>query len=467
MKRFVFIFSLILISSRSFSLDLFSFRGLDFYTSGTSTMRTSSPGETKICADSGFRLRLSNAVGIFSIGFPNTRLPDFPSKFSQISDWSSFDSAFDLRYGLSVKVAPKMLPVGVKILAGTLELGGGLSRLRSPNISTSSALKTFTPPTFGADASLPAFDSGEKPFAFSVKVFPSAENASVPEAEFSATCDNNFFASVHKVFSLPFVQSAGASLNFASFVYGDSGTSSWFFDERPFLDERFFSCGMEIFMLFPVAKLFVCAAASQSPFGGFSPWMRANVSVPLGRFSVNSAFYIGDGELVSVSGKRTDSWIQAQINPMGRFDIGKIKLDMGLLFQCDIKCGAGLLVDYVFRWDGSLKIGTVDLDADASYKRFGLDGGWLFSCGTDFLFRGKTFSSGASLSCKVDEKKSELSFSGNFSPKGSPVKSVGAGFSGSIRDGKLLSPEAEISLGIKRQWKFASLNAQFLFKLGF
>ena len=467
MKKFVLIFSLILISSRSFSLDLFSFRGLDFYTSATGSMHSSSPGETKICADSGFKLRLSNAVGIFSIGFPNTKLPDFPPKFAQISDWPSFDSAFDLRYGFSVNIAPKIFPVGVKILAGTLEFGGGLSRLRSPNLSTSSALKVFTPPAFGTEASLPAFDSGEKPFALSVKVFPSAENVFFPVAEFSATRDNNFFASVHKVFSLPFVQSAGASLNFASTVYGDCGTSSWFFDDRPFLTERFFSCGMEIFMLFPAAKFFVCAAGSQSPFGGFSLWIRMNVSVPIGHFSVNTAFYIGDGELVAASGKRSGSWIQAQINPVCGFDVGKAKLDMGLLFQGDIKSGSGLFVDYVLRWDGSMEIGCVDLDASASYRHLGLDGGWLFSCGTDFLFRGKSFSSGASISCRTDEKKSELSFSGTFSPKNSPLKSVGAGFSGSIRDGKFLSPKAELSLGIKRQWKFVSLNAQLLFRLDF
>ena len=454
MKRLFLSFLFLMVLPPVFSDGLFSLRGIDFQSSVSSVFSVhKDASDSKIKADSGIRLRLSNLTGIFSFRLPYSRFSDFPPpvEFS------------DFRFGLRASILPDDFPIGLKLLSGTLGFGGAVSRLKSPVPSFYGALRAFSLPASGIRPSIPGFSSSAAPFSVALVLEPSTENCFVPALEFGATMENDFFASVSKKVPFPFAKSASVSLNACSSVYGSAERSSWFSAERPFLPGRFLSADAELSLVFPSAEVFLCFALSQSPFGFFYPWFRSDLSFSASCFTVNSSFYAGDPLLISASGKRIPVWMQVQMNPQFSFYAKDVKISNGLFFQIGLesfRSPGHLPGSLEVRWDGRMKYGLGNVSADAFFDCSFPGGKWSCGAGASASFPFTGFDAEASVSWNTGGGKSSLSLDASFSPGCPLIECAAVSFSSKFGDSGFLSGSSGFSVSLKKKWKFFSMTAK-------
>ena len=473
MKKFFPLIFFSLISVRMFPSEFLSFRGVDFYASVSQSASVSDFRGSRLKADAGFKLDFSGVKGVLSIGLPDVGFLELPETFGGMGSWNAFDETFVLRYGASVSFSPGFLPIGIDLYAGTLNFSGGISRLKSPLLSHSSALKASVLPSSGISVSLPDFSSSEKAMSLALKFRPNGRNSWMPEIQAGADSDDSFFVSVSKSIPLPFVRSSVLSLNAASFVHGDDGSSSWFFDERPYLNDRFFGCSMEFRMKFQNAGVFVFGSLNQSPFGGLHPVFRTNVSLSFSGFVLNGGFYIANCPLVTVSGKKVSTWMQFQMNPWFRFALGPFKASTGLFFQGDVNESRShdrsLYPDLFFRWDGRLNGSSERYSASVAFDRSWEDDSWKLSSAVAVKLKRSALDADFSVSHEYDggpgKDKSSLDFSASVSPSDSVLKSLSASFSASMAGSEVSSASLGLSAEIRKRWGRVELNAALSFSL--
>lgn len=461
MRKICFAFFLTFFAFNVSALDFITFRGIDFISSTATTLYQEDNKDSKIKIDSGLKLNFSNLMAFLSLGIPSTAFSDFSAEYGAFNNWDDFNQKTNLRYGCYFNV-PGNEYFNMKISAGTLVFGNGITRLRNPTLSVSSGLKSPNLPPPGIGASLPDVSSAEKPFSLSLDFSPKMALRFMPEIEFGATSEKEFYASVFKNFSVPVLGSIAMALNVGSFVYGKDYSDSWMQICRPFLEDRFLSGNLEFYLSRKNLKMFLSLAATQNPFGGFQLWSRGSASFVSPALVVNSAFFVSDYSLVTASAQRPHVLLELQLNPWGRFSVGNSRLNLGLFFQLSAKETDKIIpenfFDFVFQFDGNMKTSGRTNSLNASYRYSTLDGGWSFGAGTSFSVLREKFSVGANASYKLENEKSTMQAGLSFSPKKSMLNSVSVEAKGSVKGDKISSTSLQAAVSLKKAWNFGSVS---------
>lgn len=469
MRTFIFVLVLTIAHWGLGAMDFFDFRGVDFYSGTNINFSTQDFSSSKIKEDLGFRIRFSGLTGVFSLGNPFTSFSNFPTVFSEMEGLEDFMDFSKIRYGLSTNLSFKNFPYNMKIFAGSLSYGNSFSRLNSSGLYLSSALKSPVLPTLGLNPMLPGYDSSEKDLSFAL-CFTSKKNY-LPEIHLAFTRGLDFYSSIFKTFVFPSTLTLTAVFNIGNFSYGKDYDDSWFMDERPFLEDHYFSLDGEFYLTYKNFKNFLCGAFIQSPFGGFYKWIRLQGDFLLDNFVLNYAFFVCDSDTINPSGTKVSSNLQFQINPWWKFSINNMKFNTGLFFQDSVKhtddIKSTVFHEMNFRWDGFWRIKNQTYSANGVFKLSSLDKSWDLNIGAGASFKNKKINTSLSGNYKLEGDKSIVSFSSSFSPRESVLESLSCGANVSIRKDQITSSQIHLSGTIKKRWKKISLSAKMAFVTNF
>ncbi len=464
MKKLVFVFGFLILASRFYSLDFLTFRNVDVSSSISATIPVDDAGASKMKADSGLRLRLAPVDMFFSIGLPLVKVCDLEGRFKDIVDFESWNDFWNLRYGVSLDISPGNFPVGAKIFAGSLSIGNSVSRFKYPCLSSSGAIKFPVLPGRGIKFSLPGITSGEKPFSVAISLSPTSRKSPLPTVQVAATMEEEYYASIYKRFPVSGLTFLTCEINAGSFVYGGEHSESWMQRNLPYMEDRFLSAGLEFFLESRRVKSFVGCNVTQSPFGGFYPWLRSSLSLVFPGFTFNGALFWGDDKMITASGSHPMTRFQFQLNPWGEWSAGKSKVSAGLFFQGSMKSDDPVFCsdywDFVMRCDCRLRATGCTGSANLVFKYSTLSSELEVGGGASVLFRRKPFSSGAGLSFDCQEKKSSVSASYNLQPAKGIVDSISSSVSLDVSGFSISSTVFKLEASIRKVFQNVSLSSK-------
>ena len=247
------------------------------------------------------------------------------------ADFSGFEDMQLYRYGAEYSFVTRA--VMAEVLVGTLCFSQGISRLKSPKFTVSSALSKPSPLTPGIAPALPTWTSSTTDLAAALTLEPAQKTSHLPTVQGAYLETGEMYWSAFKRFALPFVPGATISFSGGLFETGQDVDSedAWFPAKRYFTEEK--RLAMEGEMNANWAHLRVQAAAGihESPFGGNYTWARVKDSLLLGPFSLHTFFYAADADLITVSESYPATRYQVGVNPQCTLWFGKKSLSAGVL----------------------------------------------------------------------------------------------------------------------------------------
>lgn len=239
--------------------------------------------------------------------------------------FSGFLERQKVRYGASYALSTPY--VNVEASVGALRFSQGVSRLKNPLFSFSSALTKPSAPGAGISVSLPSWASAAKPLAAALEISGGERLAALPAVQLAATREGEFFGSVSKKFSARHLPSGSASVTGGIFRYGKSASDT----------RRGISLDAELNLTFPHFRLFTAAGLSKCSRDATYFWRRARCYIPIGDFALHMFVFGVDPKAVYAGGKQPGTALQAALNPQYTFWFGKLSLGTGVLLYAALK----------------------------------------------------------------------------------------------------------------------------------
>lgn len=237
---------------------------------------------------------------------------DFPFLQVKSSVRNKGQAEIDYNYGLMLTSRPFTPGFPITVKAGMLSAGGSISRLNSPELSSSlNAFGSDTVKLKELQAFLPGTSGYSKPNAIYTQIMAAGKKFSFSTDSFydadTLTGDLTFkFSPVKKI---DIGLNAGAGI----YPFKEKSRSSWFNQEGFYRQGNHLCASSQIFInLFNFSTLFTLSSY-QSPFGIFQNTFRSENAIKFKNFSfyLNSFFNEFDG-LITSSGKSLAPLLQLQ-----------------------------------------------------------------------------------------------------------------------------------------------------------
>ena len=247
------------------------------------------------------------------------------------ADASDFEDMQLYRYGAQYSLATRA--VTAEVLAGTLCFSQGISRLKSPKFTVSSALSKPSSLTPGIAPSLPTWTSSKSDLSAAITLAPAKKASPLPTLQGAYLETGEVYWSAFKRFALPVVPGMSVSLSGGLFETGQDVDSddSWFVAKRYFTEEKRLAMEGEMNANWAHLRVQAAAGVHESPFGGSYTWARVKDSLLLGPFSLHTFFFAADPQLITVSESYPATRHQVGVNPQCTLWFGKKSLSAGVL----------------------------------------------------------------------------------------------------------------------------------------
>ncbi len=447
------------------------FRGLDLYAGATVKDGEEPSGEGKereVKADAGAAVRFRDLDLVLSFGLPYTAASSAASALSPGLLWEALtvlpgEGALVARHGLCFRTDAFGFPYAVELSCGSLRFSGSLSRLKRPCLSSPWNYGSLTLLTPGLSASLPTFTSSAAPTAFAVSLHAADRSSPLPALELALLPgEGESYLSVHEElhFSSARASVLCLAVNGAAFVYGGKESSSWFYKEPFYREDRYLSADAEAgFRLEDLMSVNLAAGASENPHGGLEDsffWRRGQAALSFGFLGLTAShFFAETPDMILPGGSRLNQRSRLSLNPSVKLPVRfpglsapAGTLSLALLGMKDVKLKDGVEQDsYTHGIKAAWKFRRLTLSGqytDSFPGRAGEDlpeeelpeedlpeegRPHVRKLGLGLSYRGRLFSSSSSLSFKRDGEKDTLSFSQKLSPASGILESLSLGLS--------------------------------------
>ena len=338
------------------------------------------------------------------------------------ADFAGFEEMQLYRYGAQYSLVTRA--VTAEVLAGTLCFSQGISRLKSPKFTVSSALCKPSALTPGIAPALPTWTSSKTDLALAATLEPAKKTSHLPTVQGAYLQTGEVYWSAFRRFSLPFVPGMSVSFSGGLFETGQDVDSddAWFPAKRYFTEEKRLAMEGEMNANWAHLRVQAAAGVHESPFGGNYTWARVKDSLLLGPFSLHTFFYSADAQLITVSESYPATRYQVGVNPQCTLWFGKKSLSAGVLAYAGFRQTVERLPEeyneYKLKAALSFSAGVLKLAANGTLTRSTQDDYYEGSANLRLTLRLLKFTSTSYFSWTVEsETKNTYYFSQSLYPK--------------------------------------------------
>ncbi len=323
-------------------------------------------------------------------------------------------------WGAKVSLLNKTLPFKLEVLSGKLTFSQAISRMKNPSLSLPSALHKAPFLTPGISPSLPAFNGSDRDISFAINLSPCGSLHWFPKLESAFSLKGEGYASFFRDFSFSWMPNGSFSFTWASFLLGKKNTDSWYQDFPFFPEKNYGVMESEVNLLFQNFRFSAALGLHEHPFQTAAFWMRAYASFLTEHFTLHTATFLSDKNLICPDLSMPKPYLQFQLNPQIHFSPGTILFESGLLFNADFcktkKRLSRYYQNYSLRFDTSLTCGRCNFSFFNGVKFSTEDEEVTYTGKLLFSAKNRKLSSKSSLSFSKENYTDTFTFSQSLSP---------------------------------------------------
>lgn len=291
-----------------------------------SAKSSTSAKESAITFNSGLDLYFGSMQFNASIKMPSTKIADLEQDFPD-SPWKKTQE----KWGIKQHVELFDHRFQADVLVGNLTFSQGISRMKSPGLSSQS---TFSPPksfTLGIQPAIPSWNQGKKPIALAVDLGP-AERNSLPRIQVAVTGEKEAFASISRKFK---IQKARTGISFQAGLFNLEKTpdSAWWQKNRTYPESKCIFAEAETNIQLNAISVALAGGINESPLGGHYLWQRLHASLFLDSLTVNTSVFACDRGMICADSSNQNARFQFCLNPQYEITTEKSILLLGILWQ--------------------------------------------------------------------------------------------------------------------------------------
>lgn len=261
------------------------------------------------------------------------------------------------------------IPVSYQIhtYAGNITYSGAASRLKSPKLTFSSALKKFSVMKPGLEPSLPTRSSSNKTDSICIKLNPDkklpANTINLPQIEVAYINNGTILASTSMKYSTKKIPLLQTGITAGVFTNG-KGTTSWF-DKIPRFQNKYYPAAeLSVSAVTQTIRASCTAGINKTPFDTSSLFHRTSfytriqTSFIAGLFSLSSDIFASSSAFITADGTFCHTPFQFSLNPQKIFSLKDYIFRVGLLgavtFETESFFSNSLCPSYKLRADLSV-----------------------------------------------------------------------------------------------------------------